>query len=556
MATETSNLSLRALMGDPDLNRRLEAALRQEDFRRMLADYAREVGDADNRAIYEREVAQMERERGFEVTFLHPSPGYVLKTANLRNDEKVFVNVCAEENVGRPDSQQQGGGNGAKGAASSSSEERGVRWSIPFMQSDPRKDLDKGGRPCTVYDVLFHPDAIAMALDKDDTEAPRLKAMLTEISLDAVERSFGVKLGRENLKIPKMRAKGNFQRTVIRKPINKGEGNNKSSNNKPKNADDDEGIHADVVVRRDGRREPKYLIKYRQPSPTSESLPECPDRARAAGRVSDPCRPSHVVVEVHLPELSSAAGVDLDVTETQLSLSSEEPAPGGGYSLSVRFAYPVLEEEASARFDVGSRVLAVTVPVRPSEVRRLTSTDSGIDVDGDADNGYFACTEDDDAEPKKKEEDETAEDGSSGEDLLFPPYACNIYEDLMIFTLEVKRAEQSSLRKVAMEEEGFGFGLTFSSSSSAGKERYGFFCALVPPPPCRPAGPTVQERVEVEVWDNNVIVKVSLPKGLGCEQFKVGSNQRDLTIHNLPQLRALRRKKEKKMQKVKSFFNI
>ncbi len=496
---------------------KLDKALKSAEFRRLLCDYAREVNDDGNRARYELEVAQLERERGFEVTFLHPSPGYVVKTANLRTDEKVFVNVCSEPHVQRPSSQEVKG--------------QGVKWSIPYMQADPRKDLDRGGRPCAVYDVLFHPEALALAA----SGGQRMRQMLTETAIDAVEKSFKVKLGRDNLRFPKMKVKGSFQRTVIRKAIQDRE-------NKKEEVHDDDDLD-EAIAEEESHWIPKHVIKYRH---SLDDLPELRDGSRSGGRVADPTRPTHLVVEVHLPELSSTKDVDLDITETRMMLTSEGE---GRYSLDVTFAYPVAEEEASARFDVGTHLLTVTVPVKPAEVRRLTSTDSGIDVD----TGYFASPEDEGGEIFRAEEKRDQGDDikdEEDEELLFPPYSCNIYEDLMIFTLDVKRIDESSLSKSTLPGEPYGFGLRLSSVGKGMVPfRYGFHCALVVPSNgCSAAGLDPEQHVEVEVWDNNVIVKVSLPKGLNCEQYKVGSHPDDLTIHNLPQLRALRKKKEKKLQ--------
>ena len=60
-----------------------EHALRQPEFRAMLADYAKEVSDPDNQKIFRKEMSEMEAERGFMATFLQPQPGYVIKTRVL-----------------------------------------------------------------------------------------------------------------------------------------------------------------------------------------------------------------------------------------------------------------------------------------------------------------------------------------------------------------------------------------------------------------------------------------------------------------------------------------
>ena len=64
-------------------------------------------------------------------------------------------------------------------------------------------------------------------------------------------------------------------------------------------------------------------------------------------------------VQVELPELSSAAEIELEITERQLELSHA----GTGYALSLPLPYPVLSEQGSAKFDKAKRVLSVTVAV-------------------------------------------------------------------------------------------------------------------------------------------------------------------------------------------------
>jgi len=72
-------------------------------------------------------------------------------------------------------------------------------WSIPYAQSPVRDDLDKAGSKCQVYDVIFHPDVLAMASRNSDVQNK-----IDETALDAVESSFSVKLDRNNVKKPKL----------------------------------------------------------------------------------------------------------------------------------------------------------------------------------------------------------------------------------------------------------------------------------------------------------------------------------------------------------------
>lgn len=250
------------------------------------------------------------------------------------------------------------------------------------------------------------------------------------------------------------------------------------------------------------------------------------------------------MVEIVVPEINSSQDLDLDLVETKLTLDSVKPVC---YKLELSFSYPVVEAKAVAKFDKVNHVLTVTVPVKESqEVKRLMSTDSGIDIQTDYPlDQVFPDVSNEEFGPK-----------SDPDVLMFPSYSCNIYEDLMIFTLDVKNVDESSLVKKPMDSEKYGFGLEFTSVGSGFVNyKFGFHVALVVSTdqgsddnnlPCKPFTFDPLSSCETEVWENNVIVKVTLPKdGMECIQYKVGSDPNDLTIHQLPQLKALRKKKEK-----------
>ncbi|XP_019375416.1 PREDICTED: protein kintoun [Gavialis gangeticus] len=80
---------------------RLRAAFRDERFRALLAEYAAELSDPAARQRYEEEVTALERERGVDVRFVHPEPGYVLRTSQ-EGAGRCYLNVCGSPLLGRP----------------------------------------------------------------------------------------------------------------------------------------------------------------------------------------------------------------------------------------------------------------------------------------------------------------------------------------------------------------------------------------------------------------------------------------------------------------------
>eukprot|EP00906_Rhabdomonas_costata_P014368 RCo020672 len=71
--------------------------------------------------------------------------------------------------------------------------------------------------------------------------------------------------------------------------------------------------------------------------------------------------PLQLVVRVELPDVTSAAQVDVDVTESELKLTSEK----FNYELTLRLPFPVDPERCAAVFDKAKRKLSLTMAVVP-----------------------------------------------------------------------------------------------------------------------------------------------------------------------------------------------
>lgn len=151
--------------------------LKKEEFRKLLIEYAEEVTDPENRKIYEKEITQLEKERGVDVTFVHPEPCYVIKTS-VNGEKKCFLNISKSNIVDRPSSQpsfEQG--------------HRGLQWSIPYTLTPPRDDLDKKNVRCKVFDVVFHPDTMYLS-----SKNAQFREIVHNTALDGVENNFKVRI--------------------------------------------------------------------------------------------------------------------------------------------------------------------------------------------------------------------------------------------------------------------------------------------------------------------------------------------------------------------------
>lgn len=351
-----------------DEMQRFTKAFRNDEFKKLFSDYCEEISDPVNRKLYEKELTQLEAERGIDVTFINPEPGYVIKTS-VNGKEKVFINVSQCDKVGKPSSKRD----------VDSSGNRGLVWSIPHTQSPPRKDVDNKGTLCSVYDVVFHPDTLHLA--RKDT---RFKKLVTETACDAVSKAFNVCIDLVNLKFPKLAFKGAVKPTIIRK----------QSTNKPTTEPSPiDQIYPPVktVSNNLPASKPKNVIKSTIPAaqyatPTYHvthrrhvELHEMTNEFDAKLNVTIP---KELVVTIDLPLLNSTNEVTLDVTERKIYLISEKPAK---YKLQIDLPFNVSERDGNAKFDKSSRKLTITLPVirgkEPFVIRDLCREDSGVESD-------------------------------------------------------------------------------------------------------------------------------------------------------------------------------
>ncbi|KAF6206792.1 hypothetical protein GE061_018028, partial [Apolygus lucorum] len=109
----------------------LKEAFKQDKFKELFKEYVDEVNDPKNQALYEKELLQLEKERGVESTFLRPTPGYVIKTS-VENDCQAFINVCYNEKIERPSSVKM-----VKDG------QEGEHWSVPHVFGKGRMEINK-----------------------------------------------------------------------------------------------------------------------------------------------------------------------------------------------------------------------------------------------------------------------------------------------------------------------------------------------------------------------------------------------------------------------------
>ncbi|XP_027559814.1 protein kintoun [Neopelma chrysocephalum] len=331
---------------------RLRRAFRDEKFRALFAEYAAELTDPEQRRLYEEEVAALERERGVEVRFVHPSPGFVLRTSQ-EGSRRCYINVCSNAMLAEPRAHAERGGQ---------------RWALPYSLAPGREELRRAGRRRLLYDVVFHPAALRLAA----RSAP-FRRLLCDTALDAVERHCGVRLDRANAAVLRgTRYKGVPQAPVIRSPLPGGATKPPDGGDSPlppfpypaPPPADNGGLPppppppfpatpAAGASPPAGPTTPRWSIRHR-------SYVDLQDYRHSRDSAPSPV-PRELVVTVELPLLRSAAQAELEIRGRELRLDSVRPA----YRLRLRLPYAVDESGGRAAFNRAQRQLQVTLPVVP-----------------------------------------------------------------------------------------------------------------------------------------------------------------------------------------------
>uniref|UniRef100_A0A4W5ND41 Protein kintoun n=1 Tax=Hucho hucho TaxID=62062 RepID=A0A4W5ND41_9TELE len=348
---------LKDLNMTPDEIGRFTKAFQNDEFRKMLHEYAEEISTPENKKKYEEEIKLLEQERGMDIQFVHPEPYRALKTS-MDGRQKCFINVCSNDMIRKPEFRRV-----------DEAGRVGQHWSLPHSLTPGTPDRDAKGNKYTIYDVVFHPDTIHMAGNN-----PRFMEMVDNTAVEAVENGGKVKLDKNNVRVLKIKYKGTPHPAVMRKPLPGQPAKEKpplddhlsfpypdekqpdTESPKPKAE-----IQSDTQIsqRQQNSNSPKeptkpnYTLKYR-------SFIDLQDFRCSRDSAQSP-RPKEIVITIDLPLLRSVADADLDVTERLVSLKSKKPA----YRLEVPMAYPVDENKGDAKFNKQKKQLVVTLPVLP-----------------------------------------------------------------------------------------------------------------------------------------------------------------------------------------------
>ncbi|KAH8299966.1 hypothetical protein KR044_007989 [Drosophila immigrans] len=519
---------------------RIRNALNNEEFRKLFFDYVDEIQDPANRKLYEEEIAQLERERGVDITFIHPKPGFVVKTA-IDGEIKCFINIATSPEVARPNNEVM---------VNPETGERGLSWSIPMAQAPPRDDLDAKQQLCKVYDVVFHPDALHLG-----KRNAQFRQCLLDTALDGVEREYHVKLDRANLKFPKLDYKGIARPTVIRKLAKDASVEEREPHPLehlyPKKPDSENPLPKVLPMKSKATAAPKfsvpkYSIKHSHTVEMSEYTDELDAKLQATV-------PSSLVVEIELPLLSSTADCQLDVTEKSVYLLSERH--GAKYRLKLDLPYKVDDKAGNARFDTEQRRLCIKLPVVRSTarqqremhdtVRLLNREDSGVELSSHSEHSESPA-EDEEPDVEVAAESSNAilelSEQSPATNALSPrlflqhhlhyqlpaKFDCNVLDNVMAFVLHVPNVQPDSIQTLQLPRS---LHLQFASMGSG---YYPTHYALLVQLREDIDAKLLIDRVEADASDENVVLRLYM--SAGCEfmpSYLAGSDSNDLKEYTL-----------------------
>ncbi|XP_061552959.1 protein kintoun [Phycodurus eques] len=345
-----------------DEMKRLTKAFKDEKFRAMLNDYAREIADPENRRLYEEEIAILEQQRGNNIEFIHPKPFRALRTS-VNHKQKCYINICANDKVGKPECKWGVSEDGRRGQC----------WSLPHNLHPGRQDTDPKGNKIMIYDVIFHPDTLHIANKKAE-----FMEMVSSTAIQGIQDAFKVTLDKNNVREMNTKYKGMPQPCVIRKPIPGYTAKPPEDHplafpypdEKKKKISPDPRPKSFKIKNEKTKipTEPSYTVKYR-------SFIDLQDFRCSRDSGKSP-RPKEIVVTIDVPLLKSVADASLEVKEKTLLLESETPA----YRLEMLLSYPVDEQRGDAKFSKQRGQLTVTLPVLPSnEAMELCWSNDGME---------------------------------------------------------------------------------------------------------------------------------------------------------------------------------
>ncbi|KAJ3207672.1 Protein kintoun [Clydaea vesicula] len=332
-------------------------AMKSEEFRSMFMDYVKEISDPKNKSLYEEELSKLEKDQyGNNVTFIKPNSNYVVKTVDKKTSIKHFINICEANNIKEATSVKSSGGH---------------NWSIPYSLSKGRDDVDKSGKKCMVFDVIFHTSTL-----KKIESIKNFKSLINETAIDGVNKSFKLNLDTFNYTLPNLKSKGVPAMTMAKQkkpenntvePEKKDLINGQGGNNKKPLIEEILKKNKNNLISTSTETEPKYQILHQNKIKDYTNFTNTREKHVGA-------RPDSLLIKIDLPNVLSIKEIQLETLEKSLFLKVKDK-----YKLDLDLPFSCDYEKGVAKLAINKKQLIVELPCIPldyTNIKKLSDVDS------------------------------------------------------------------------------------------------------------------------------------------------------------------------------------
>lgn len=343
-----------------DEARRLEKAFGDDEFCKLMAEYANELSDPKYKEEQEAYLALLEtnNELPSGKILVWPSSGFVVKCMHRKRREttgssigssgcKLFLNMVYSEKVARPVEQQQ--------------QLEGTSWSVPYALGPVHMEHDKSGSSLVpTFDCCFH----SLSLRQAHANKGFLN-LLINIAKDAVINAFTTSGDEVDILDGYTILRGVSYKTGKPRALMMIMMPNKLAAEKDEDMSVTDQPTPQVVEKSSTVSSPLEMFtpKYKIVEQHAFDIVE---QSMTTTTMSK--KPSHLVVTVYLDtKTKSVNEIDLQVYERELIITPNDDdnndQPSCRYKLNVILPYPVDKCMGNASFDTNSSLLVVTLPV-------------------------------------------------------------------------------------------------------------------------------------------------------------------------------------------------
>ncbi|XP_063046982.1 PIH1 domain-containing protein 1 isoform X2 [Engraulis encrasicolus] len=242
---------------------------------------------------------------------IRPQPGLCAKTCTVPDQQKVFLNICQSTQVPPPPALSHQ----ALMELLDSDDPSGYR--VPMSLGEPHTETDNSKQACTVYDVVVNNEFF----QKCQTDE-LFQQFLLAVSLEGLENKYSITLSREWKILKNRKFLGSIMEQNIR------------TKSKP------------VIQELDSKETSLAPAPVKSPDMCLQVEPATGD-------------PQYLIAEIHLPGVSSARSLVLDLGEDRLVLTARPSL----YHLDCFFPLLIDQQSSVAQYNASKQILTVTMPV-------------------------------------------------------------------------------------------------------------------------------------------------------------------------------------------------